>query len=164
MAKSLVHSQAREFLEPENLKHVITLGCRRSAWSFFSTDESVTEQLVRCFGVIATLSCQLSHCPGRDASMISLCKATLPTGYFTRILNNSSWTSCASGLQATSDRGSLKSTSGTLLSFGFICSYLRRLSKQCRQLFASYVLVALFYYFFPCFFPSLTYFQIRSDF
>uniref|UniRef100_A0AAF5RVX0 Protein MON2 homolog n=2 Tax=Wuchereria bancrofti TaxID=6293 RepID=A0AAF5RVX0_WUCBA len=66
-----------------------------------SIDESVTEQLLKCFVTMTLLSCRLGHTAGRDAAYFALCKAALPPNYLMRIASAS---------------GSLSPISGSLIS------------------------------------------------
>ncbi|VDM92159.1 unnamed protein product, partial [Litomosoides sigmodontis] len=59
-----------------------------------SVDESITEQLLKCFVTMTLLSCRLGHTTGRDAAYFALCKASLPRKYLVRI------TSASGGLSA----------------------------------------------------------------
>uniref|UniRef100_A0A0R3RXV2 Protein MON2 homolog n=1 Tax=Elaeophora elaphi TaxID=1147741 RepID=A0A0R3RXV2_9BILA len=54
-----------------------------------SIDESVTEQLLKCFVTMTLLSCRLGHIAGRDAAYFALCKAALPPKYLVRIASAS---------------------------------------------------------------------------
>uniref|UniRef100_A0A0N5A8N7 Protein MON2 homolog n=1 Tax=Syphacia muris TaxID=451379 RepID=A0A0N5A8N7_9BILA len=76
-----------------------------------STDETVTDQLVDCLGIIVNLACHLNHNGGKDASVVALCKAALPTGYFTRILgtiNSPATSNSSSSVYATNSAESSK--------------------------------------------------------
>lgn len=59
-----------------------------------STDESVTEHLLKCLSTLTLLSCRLGHTAGRDAIITALCKAALPPNYLTRILGGTAGLSC----------------------------------------------------------------------
>lgn len=63
----------------------------------FSIDESVTEQLLKCFVTMTLLSCRLGHAAGRDAAYFALCKAALPRKYLVRIANASGGLTSLSG-------------------------------------------------------------------
>ncbi|VDK63054.1 unnamed protein product [Onchocerca ochengi] len=54
-----------------------------------SIDESITEQLLKCFITMTLLSCRLGHLAGRDAAYFALCKAALPPKYLVRIASAS---------------------------------------------------------------------------
>ncbi|VDP12436.1 unnamed protein product [Onchocerca flexuosa] len=54
-----------------------------------SIDESITEQLLKCFITMTLLSCRLGHIAGRDAAYFALCKAALPPKYLVRIASAS---------------------------------------------------------------------------
>ncbi|KAK6109530.1 Guanine nucleotide exchange factor in Golgi transport N-terminal family protein [Brugia pahangi] len=54
-----------------------------------SIDESVTEQLLKCFVTMTLLSCRLGYTAGRDAAYFALCKAALPPKYLMRIASSS---------------------------------------------------------------------------
>lgn len=70
----------------------------------FSNDETVSDQLVKCFDIIATLACRLNHNAGRDASIVALCKLALPVGYFAKVLSNVSGTNISNGSPGSSEK------------------------------------------------------------
>ncbi|CAG9532872.1 unnamed protein product [Cercopithifilaria johnstoni] len=77
-----------------------------------SIDESVTEQLLKCFVTMTLLSCRLGHTAGRDAAYFALCKAALPPKYLVRLASASGGLSVIPGSLISSNSHLEKDTLG----------------------------------------------------